>query len=336
MALTVVLILVLGMIAIGNRVLLGGRHEARGRGARAMAEAGIEYGYWQVAYNNAALPYTASRSLGNGNFSVTVTDNSTNISQTYQITGTGTLNGETYQSTRVVQNKAAGGNVCDYALCSIGDISSNKVNTGSGGANGDIRSNGNIQLWSANASVNGDAYAGGSCSITTITGSSHANYASLTFPSVNLAYYQGIANRTFNGSVSWSGFTFLTANEVVYVNGDVNFNTGTISGTGTLVISGRFNFNGNLSYGLSTDRMAGISIQGANVNGSCSSLVGIYYCHDSSNDSTVILAPPLTVSRGSFTADKFIFNSGGGHQITILRDPGMNASVGQQLHLPGY
>ncbi len=337
-ALAILLVVVLGMMAIGNATFLSGKRQLRLRGARAMAEAGIEYGYWQYAYNKATLPYTGSRSLGRGSFRVTVTDNSASIPSTIQIVSTGTLNGETAARTEVLPSSSTR-TPFDYALCSNTSISGPDMVTGAGGTNGDIRANGDISLTSSTitSTVNGDAYAGGTLSIPVVTGAKFPGAASLSYPAIDLAYYQSIANRRFNSSQTFSGFLFLRPNEVVYVNGDITLNSGYIVGTGTLVAANQIVLNGDLAYAFSTDKFAGLAANGITVSAAQISVVGFYYAHNSSNTANASLKGKFQLAQGALAADTVTVSAKPKDKpYSLVHDPAMSSALGRQLHLPGY
>lgn len=100
-ALAVGLTVSVGMLMAGEGARASGHHKARTRAARLMAEAGIEYGYWQYCYNRVALPYTGSRSLSGGAFSVSVSDGNTAIQRSVKIVSTGTVGADAATVTRV-------------------------------------------------------------------------------------------------------------------------------------------------------------------------------------------------------------------------------------------
>jgi hypothetical protein len=69
---------------------------------RLLAESGLEYGYWRRVWANAPLPYSENnRALGAGRFSVTVTDNGAQITNTIRVSSTATLSGRTLTLVRV-------------------------------------------------------------------------------------------------------------------------------------------------------------------------------------------------------------------------------------------
>lgn len=331
-ALGVVFTLAIGLLTLGHGTLMSGQRQLKARGARAMTEAGIEYGYWQFAFTGVPLPYTATRTLGDGSFTTTVTTNYATIPNSVQIASTGTLKGESYSMTRVLKDLGP----FDYAVCTNTGFSTNSlVVTGSGGANGRIRANGNIALGNVSTVINGNVTASGTISVTSVTGSKAPGAPTLPFPTTDLAYYESIANRKFYTNQKWNGFTFQVPNEVVFVDGDIALATGTISGRGTLVATQKIKFDGTVSYALSTDKLAGIAYGGFDtISAGSVSTVGIYYSSDSSKTGKLNLTKALTITQGSIAVDGFSISSGG--SLNVTRDPEMSATLGKQLHLPGY
>ena len=100
-ALVIILIVVLGLMALASAVLLNGSHTSRTRALRNLAEAGLQYGYWSYEYNGAVLPSSGSMPLGPGQFSVSLTDNSANVANTFKVTSTATVRNDTLTMTRI-------------------------------------------------------------------------------------------------------------------------------------------------------------------------------------------------------------------------------------------
>ena len=102
---TILVIMGLAGATLSMNARLMSSRKTRDAGVRALAEAGIEYGYWQFAWNRVALPYNESNhALGEGSFTVRVADNSGSVSESIQVTSTATLRGANYTSTRVFRS----------------------------------------------------------------------------------------------------------------------------------------------------------------------------------------------------------------------------------------
>lgn len=338
-ALVIVLIIGLGLLTLGGNARLGGRHAMHLSGAQALAAAGVEYGCWQILYNGQTLPYSGSRTLGAGRFSVTVTDNNANVAGTVQVVSTGTQSGDSVKVTRVLPN---GKTVFDFALYSGKDLNMPQtVTTGSGGANGNVGANGNISMNKNGTVVNGNATATGNINIKSVTGTKTPNGPAVTFPAIDFTHYQSIAVQTYTGNQAFSGSLTLPPPSngvypVIVVKGNLTMNAVTITGIGTVVVTGNLTFTGNVSYLYSTDKVAillgGNLIDGAPV-GTALSIVGFYYVHSSSSNAQVQANNPggMTLT-GSMAADNYNVNG----PLVSTHDPAMNGTLGYQMQLPGY
>ena len=103
-ALVVILIVVVGLMTLATEVLMNGYNTAHSRALRNLAESGIQYGYWQFSWGTATLPYSGSMNLADGKFSVSVTDNSANLVNTFKVVSTATRRNQTYVVTRIFAN----------------------------------------------------------------------------------------------------------------------------------------------------------------------------------------------------------------------------------------
>lgn len=104
---TMIVLLILGLAGatLSMNARLMSSHKLRESGVRALAEAGVDYGYWQFIWNRTTLPYNeTNRTCGEGSFSVQVTDNSASVTDTIKVTSTATLRGTTYATTRVFRS----------------------------------------------------------------------------------------------------------------------------------------------------------------------------------------------------------------------------------------
>ncbi len=340
-ALVVVFIIGLGLLTLGGNARLSGKRAMRLNGAQAIASAGIEYGDWQAIFNNQPLPYTNTRSLGKGQFTVSVTDNSASIAGTMKIVSTGIQSGDSVKMTRILPGKKT---VFDYALCSGSALSiAQAVTTGSLSANGDIGANGSILLTKNGTVVNGNATAtGSSISIKSITGKQTPQSASSTFLTADQSSGTTIANPgTFTGTYTFPppvGGIY----PVIIINGNLNITGATIGGVGTLIVNGTLTIAGNVAYapvvpaGLPYNKVAVVATAGIIVSSSAPcSIVGFYYCHNSLSSASFQQTDSLglTVTSGGIAADSFTNFSG---PLSATHDSAMNATLGRQLHLPGY
>lgn len=332
-ALAVVFVLVVGMLAIGQSALLTGNRELKLSGSYAAAMSGVEYGYWQVVCNGVAMPYSASRSLGDGTVSVTVTDNSANAAGTIKVVSTGAYRGDRRTVTKILATSGNYHTIFDYALATNSTLNTGQaVSTGSGTKGDSIFANGSIKLTNLLTLINGDAVATGSVSVLLCLGQRLASQPALPFPALDLAYYQTIAAQTYSTSQTFGNITFPSTNAVIYVNGDITLSGGTIRGTGTLVASNRIIFSGNTSYNLSgSDKLAGLALNGFSTTRNVS-VVGIYYGHNATSTATLSTTSAFTIASGSMAVDvASLSNSASFHY-----DWGFTPTMAIEMHIPGY
>ena len=89
-------------------------------------------------------------------------------------------------------------------------------------------------------------------------------------------------------------------------------------------------YNG-LTHGLSS-KLAVLVPSQMTVPNVTTTIVGFYYVHNSTNTGKFQLPASLTNGQGSIVADSFTFLG----DLTVIRDPAFNATLGSNLHLPGY
>ena len=103
--LTVVLIITLGLLSVTGGAFMSSDQKKRATVLRAIADAGIEYGYWKKAWKGQTLPYTEGNlSCGSGTFSVSVQDYSATVTDSFQVSSTASYRGQTLTVTRVFPN----------------------------------------------------------------------------------------------------------------------------------------------------------------------------------------------------------------------------------------
>lgn len=101
-ALVIIFTIVMGLLMLAQQTLFVGKRQSQRASLRAMADAGAQYGYWQVAWNKAALPFTEKKHpLGTGTFSVKVTNNSSKVDATIKVVSTASLGAYSETVTRL-------------------------------------------------------------------------------------------------------------------------------------------------------------------------------------------------------------------------------------------
>jgi len=338
MVITLLAVLLVCTTAIESRV--SSRRELDAIKLKTLADAGIQYGYWQRIWQNAALPYQVNNfAVGDGTVNVTVTDNASEVPNSIKIVSVANYRGKAFTSTRVVSiglDTSAG--IYSYAFVSGSEVTTNKLKTGnsSSNTNGDMRINGDLKLH-GQAAAYGNAYASGTIT-GEVGGTLYNGYAAVAFPSYDHTRYRDIAFTTATGNQTWGAGTinFNIRNMIYYINGSLTLNgTQTISGRGTLVVRGNVTINGNVQYANTDSRLVVLTENNLVIGSSVTGVVGIYYVHNvASSNSSITLNNDVNNSAGSFIADSYVFNVSSGY-AKVVHNP-IDSLLCRDMKMPGY
>jgi cytoskeletal protein CcmA (bactofilin family) len=250
--------------------------------ALALAEAGLDYMAWRI-YNE--TPTTAQlifdRSFPEGSFHVATDSYQDASGHTYPhaflITSTGASQGFQSEIKAVGQymvTNSTNNAIFDNALFSGIDMSL----TGSPKIDGDVYSNGNINIKSNSVTITGKASAAGWIKDThnRIAGAKNQYYPKIAMPVVDLQYYLANAATVYTGGYTFSSSTHLDG--ITYVEGDIHL-SGQVSGKGVIVCTGDVYIDGNVTLASGSDEFAVISTGNVRINGTCD-IYGVIYAHD--------------------------------------------------------
>ncbi len=262
--LAVVLILSASLFSrIANFIRFGSNADLKEQAIN-LAEAGIDYGLWQLNKTAGAYTGDTNKSLGTtGTFTVTVTDKSSNLKT---ITATGYIPNST--------NPRAKQTIKVDTLTSAQNIAFHyAVQAGTGGVNmqnqalisGTVYSNGNI-TGSGSSEIDGDAYAVGTISSPDpfVTGSKHPSSPASQMPTVDSNYWESQANinndpvtcsptcsfssgsinlgpKKYVGNLSLSNSVVATLNGPLYITGNL-----TLSNSAQINLNNSFGSNGTV------------------------------------------------------------------------------------------
>ncbi len=318
------LITSLAMLQAGISYYYAETSRSKKSAAMNMAEAGINYAYWQVQYSRNVLPYSATYSSSNGQFSVTAVEDGARCASTMLVTSTGTVGKQSFVTRRIMQHILE---PYDYAWCENTDITGGQVLT-STGVSGGMRTNGRISLSNSSANITTGGWA-----VTTVGGTGnvspkYANSPSVTFSSVNYGNYSSIATRIYNNNTTFNSLNYANNSALIYVNGSATI-SGTYSGVCTVVATNGITVNGPLSPGDSNSFLALISDHPIQLNAGAGSIQAIIYSHKSDNSGTINMHNPQTIV-GSMAADNITTDS----SVAMSRDSRVTYAIMQQLHLP--
>ena len=100
--LSILLVISLGIMTLTGNSFFSSDRQRRRTALTAVTEAGIDYGYWKHVWKTQSLPYSASNvTIGPGKFTTSVSDYSGSVDDSFQVTSTGTVKGETMTITRI-------------------------------------------------------------------------------------------------------------------------------------------------------------------------------------------------------------------------------------------
>ncbi len=296
-ALISVLLILTMLITLGTALLTLsgtefqiGLNQSRGIKALYLAEAGLRMGIAELVHNanwRGTNPTLANIAMGEGEIvSVTIADRGSYLS----LEGTGRVGGVTRVATMQVQTspflqgiviKADNTGGTELVLTGGTRFEGNFVFAGNLNISSSATTiNGNVTVggWVRNSgTINGNVIAGGSITNTGSgringTATANADVRIAPVPTVDLAYYQGIAKTAIQGNVSWT-MAQLQAQinspvpqgkeNVIYINGDVNISTSKgdrYTGRALVVATGRIILNGGMeAASLGTDALGFVS-----------------------------------------------------------------------------
>ena len=322
-------IFALAMLRAGSAYFIAEDTRTKKRTAMNLAEAAINYAYWQVQYKGVSLPYSANVNFSSGSFSVQASDDGSRDPSTMLITATGTSGKHSYTTSRDVLGLLP----YRYSWCENYDISTDKrvTVTGTGG----MRANGRINLSSNSNNVTAGAWATGTITHSGTVTPKYPNGPPVRFPDINFGYYNSIANWTYPWSISING---LSGNGVIYVTGNINIR-GVYTGVWTIVATGDINISASLTASNSSSYMALISDETIDIQGGAVIVDAILYARENptggafvpgSGEGFVTIHGATTIN-GCVLADHVTNDN----TITINRPPGLNLTLIKQLRLPG-
>lgn len=316
----------LALLRAGNSYYLGETSRSKKRAAQNLAQAGVEYAYWQVHYKAQPLPYTADVTLSTGSFHVEATDDGSRDPSTMLITSTGTCGGHSYTIKRVTLGLLP----YHYAWCENSKIDiSQELDCFSQGramrANDDVKlsniwNNVTQGVWSTkNITANGYVWP------------QYPIGPPIAFPDIDYAYYSSIAAVTYVGDQNINTLSYAS-DTVVYVNGNVtiNLSTGKYRGVVTLVATGNIAVKGNLNYQDTNSYLALVTQKTITLQLTATSVVAALYAHKPDKSGRINIQGVTTVV-GTISADDVDASA----STNFRRDSGLNLDIMRRLRLPG-
>ncbi|HVT14050.1 MAG TPA: hypothetical protein VHE55_17435 [Fimbriimonadaceae bacterium] len=325
---SIALMALVSLAAQMNSTMMRVEQQARADMAMQGAVAAIRF---QANSGALGVPSTQTIMIDNFGCTTTVTDNGANIANSYKVDISTNRWGNTYTLSRVTGLPAgsAASSLYKYAVafnaaCSM----SNQLDTHDTGHKASLYSNGTLHLSQSGCSIDGDAdlTTPTSGSYLSVTGSKATNAAARSWPTTSTTNYQNAADYSF-GNHSVGNISFPSSHCLVVVNGDMTFNGGTISGTGTYYVTGNVTISGDLSYSNSSAMIA-IICRGTVTVSDYTDVVGIVFTDGISwgnNDH---------ITKGLLCLDNAtsFYRSLDVTYDSRIRDGG---GLGKSMHLPG-
>jgi len=290
-----------------------------------LAEAGVDYAFWQVHYQNRNLPYDSGVvQLNTGSFQVTVSDDGSRDPSTMLITATGTTTGDR----RIVKRVTLGLLPYRYALCENGNLVCDRNVTCVSGSGG-IRANGSINMTNASTFINTGAWATGSINASGTVTPRYPNSPPVAFPNINYDYYGSIATQVYSGNRTFYGLDYSGRTALILVNGNVDI-SGYYSGACTMVATGDITVSGSLYPANSASYLALITTGSISITGTAGWVDAVLYAHAPGGSGRIRIRRSTTVN-GTMAADDYVFES----SFSMARYSSFDLALMRQLRLPG-
>ncbi len=294
-----------------------------------LAEAGIDYGAWQL-YNNQNVLGTWTDTIPNvGSYSVTASQYNGSAS-TIQLLSTATYQGQTSQVKVIGAYLGTGGDTENTIFGNAVFSNANASFNGGMTVTGNIFCNGNLSL-NGGATITGNAGAAGNLTVNggaTVGGTKLKNQPKVTMPVIDVAHYKSEPGAV----ILQSGPIPSTINGVVYINGPLSCNGGiTISGKGVIVVNGDVSINGGATIKLAdgNSEFAIITTGSVKFNGGAT-IQGWIYAHNVSNSADFSGNGGATIT-GGVVADAVSANGGltVSYKAATVEMPGAQAAPAQ-------
>lgn len=315
----------LAMLRAGGAYFLAEDTRQRKQAAVDLAEAGVNYAYWQVHYKNRSLPYSADVTLSSGSFHVEAVDDGARDPSAMLITSTGTAG----RHSATVRRVTLGLLPYHYSYCSNrGAVEAEALmstNTGLG-----IRANGEVKLDDVLTSVYNGAWATTNVSTKGAVTPRYPNSPPIAFPTVDYAYYNSIASQKLWGDqwVNWVNCAYSGA--VIVVNGRLNI-SGSYKGVCTIVATSDIKITGSLTA-VDQDSYLALITQGRiDIEGLGAYVQAVLYSKKADNNGECHVRQPWVQVCGVWASD----NNKTDRDVTFGYDSRLNLSIMRQLRLPG-
>ena len=289
-----------------------------------MAEAGVDYAFWQIHYKGRKLPFFADVALTTGSFHVDAVDDGNREASAMVVTSTGTVEKHKHTIKRVTLGPLP----YHYMWCENREIYDGDMLTNTGVIGG-FRANGLIRLDHTYTNITTGAWATGTITFKGTVTPRYPSSPPIAFPDIDYTYYQSIATNTYIGDRTFTVLNYAGGHADIYVQGNVTV-YGIYTGVYTIAATGDISINGTLSPGSPDSFLALITMKQIKIEAGCPSLDAVLYAHKSDKNAGIPIKGVTTIT-GSMAADNFTTDS----PVTMYYDSRLTLSIMKQLHLPG-
>ena len=317
-------VLALAMLRVAGGCFMAENTRHSKRAAVNLAEAGVDYAYWQIHYNGAHLPYQATVSLATGTFNVSAVDDGTRDASTVVITSTGLSGGHSYTVRRVVLGPLP----YHYARCENTYTADADTLTSTGTGRG-LRANGTIWLGSSGNNVRTGAWAGGAITASGTVTPRYPNTPPIRFPDIDYNYYYSNADYYHPDDATYTSLSFPGRSVIIFVGDDLKVR-GTYTGVITMVVGDTVTVEGPLVAGNASSYLAVVALHSITIEPAAATVEGVFYCHNPGGTGSIHVKDTKTIN-GSVCADVIATDK------TTAFNPmsRLDLNAMRQLRLPG-
>lgn len=319
-------VLALALLRAANTYFLAEDSRCKRQAEVYLAEAGLEYAYYQVHYQDQPLPFTAQMEMGSGSFKVEAIDDGGRDRSMMLMTSTGKCG----RSEVVLKRVTLGLLPYHYAWCEDSSISSTNqfVSTSSGRG---FRTNSDASLYALSNNISTGVWSAGHILAFGSVSPRSGNCPSISFPEISYEYYISNAVYYYSYDVLFTGLD-RNGDVLIYVTGNatINIAPNKYRGAITIVCTGNITVKSNLTPRDNSSFLALVTTRDIIVESGASNVTAVLYAHRPYGTSTIRLNGNTTLV-GSVSADD-ISSIG---RMDITRDYRLNLEVMRRLKLPG-
>ncbi|MCE5199397.1 MAG: hypothetical protein ABFD54_04775 [Armatimonadota bacterium] len=317
-------VLALAMLRSSSAYFFAETSRSEKQAAINIAEAGIEYAYWNIHYYGKKLPFSDDLTLTSGRFHVEAVDDGNRERSAMLVTSTGYYKDHAHTIKRVMLGPLP----YHYALAENSNLAepSPIVDVGSAGG---IRVNGSVSIPSNANDIDSGCWATTTISAFGSVWPRYPNSPPLAFPDIDYTYYNSVAIKTYYWDTTFYSWSYPSQDGVIIVNGNASVG-GYYSGVHTIVATGNIYIRSSLLPSSSNDHLALITSQQIIGDYSSTTVDAILYSHNSAKTAKIVFHS-TTDMYGTLASDNIDLSG----YTWLHGDQDLNIALMRKLHLPG-